>query len=141
MGYKKAEKHYVTIGFDTSSPNDTTEYRFLKTNVALSAVGLLDRFVPPENIIFTKLTIAMYSQAAYTDEPWTIFLRETQVGTDIATVTLIKPLAGGAYCYGTIDMSQLASPPSCYQLKTVTPAWATNPLAIRGIGTLEYIIL
>jgi len=138
MGYKKAKTEYMTFGFSPSNPLDSTEYRFLTVDTPLSTVPLYESFLMPPNSIITRVVLYCMATNAYTNEGWTLILRNFTAGTDntLGTFTWSSP----SYSASSIDVStNLILSSKEIQFKTVTPAWVTNPIGISGCGYIEFI--
>ena len=143
MGMTKVTRHRITIGFASSNPVDSTEYRFVKPDTALTAPGLTQylSFKTP-GVLITKVFFCTAATADYSAEDVAISIKDViapAASTALGNMTKHPTAASVAYFNYTGALTYTNG--QAIQMKMVTPAWATNPTGFNGIGFIEYIEL
>jgi hypothetical protein len=139
MGYNREKSQFLTIGFDDCNPVDSTAYAFMSAAHPLTA-ALQSFFTMPHNGIIKKVVLSMTCPINYSDEPWTISLYSG--ATSLGSFVMTKTGATSNRSYGELDLSASVTKSTGYlNFRTTTPAWATNPTDINGVGYIEYSIV
>ena len=113
------------VGNATASPPDSTTYHFGSLGALALSPGFNRIYIPKTGVV-TKIYIGhVVAGTLGTSENSTVYFRLNNT-TDTSIVSTVDSSSSTSY-YNNTALSIAVSADDFFELKWVTPAWATNP--------------
>lgn len=135
MGYNRPITYTLSIGFSSSSPNDSTTYYFGGTHATAitTTATLYYVLIPRSGFIRQAVLHTDSTTAAGTGEDIVIAIRKNNT-TDYAFCTTGAAAIGRDFTNYNLNIPVNAG--DYIVMKMSTPAWVTNPDGMRGNGSI-----